>query len=405
MAAGTITLTNNSDAVSGAGTAFLSELAVGDFIVANVGGIAYTMPVTAIASDTALTIINKFTGPTMSGLAWHIATREQQAMITAALVAQSAEALRGLNYDKQNWQAVFSAPGDITVTMPDNSQFTGPSWKKISGMLGEGGFLKADKNLSDLSDKAKGRVNLDVDRLDQQYATETRLWHNQARTNFRLTLQDNGNWGVYSETGGVWVPLDVYQGGTGTRSLAELKTNMGLGTLTSLPDYTILTGPVNRESDRGSRMVLYANGLIGFQTYQGINITLPISAIPIGGVVSMGPDGRPDGSIIEHGSNANGRYTKFADGTMVCWHTHSELVGTNSTTGNIFVSAFITLLFPAQFISPPSVSPTAIWGGAAGSAAWCSITAVNSSLVQFQLKSEQSNGNGYPSYVAVGRWI
>ncbi|MBJ8946701.1 tail fiber domain-containing protein, partial [Citrobacter freundii] len=38
MSAGTLTLTNNSAAVTGSGTAFTTELVAGDFIVANVGG-------------------------------------------------------------------------------------------------------------------------------------------------------------------------------------------------------------------------------------------------------------------------------------------------------------------------------------------------------------------------------
>jgi hypothetical protein len=53
-------------------------------------------------------------------------------MVTAALVAQSAEALRGLNYDKQNWQQVYSAAGNITVKLPDGITFNGPSWKYLS---------------------------------------------------------------------------------------------------------------------------------------------------------------------------------------------------------------------------------------------------------------------------------
>jgi|UniRef100_UPI000AA4BAC4 hypothetical protein len=53
-------------------------------------------------------------------------------LVTAALVTQSAEALRGLNYDKQNWQVVFTAIGTITVRLPDGSTFTGPSWKYLS---------------------------------------------------------------------------------------------------------------------------------------------------------------------------------------------------------------------------------------------------------------------------------
>ncbi|MGP1974485.1 tail fiber domain-containing protein, partial [Citrobacter freundii] len=73
-----------------------------------------------------------FTGPTQSGAAWSAVPRVALNMVTAALVAQSAEALRGLNYDKQNWQQVYSAAGSITVKLPDGTTFTGPSWKYLS---------------------------------------------------------------------------------------------------------------------------------------------------------------------------------------------------------------------------------------------------------------------------------
>lgn len=132
MSAGTLTLTNNSDAVTGKGTAFTTELAAGDFIVVTVGGVPYTLPVKSVESDTELALVSVFTGPTQSGAAWSAVPRVALNMVTAALVTQSAEALRGLNYDKQNWQQVFSGSGEITVKLPDNSTFTGPSWKYLS---------------------------------------------------------------------------------------------------------------------------------------------------------------------------------------------------------------------------------------------------------------------------------
>jgi hypothetical protein len=52
-------------------------------------------------------------------------------MVTAALVAQSAEALRGLNYDKQNWQSIFTGTGNVTVKLPDGSYWTGPAWNSF----------------------------------------------------------------------------------------------------------------------------------------------------------------------------------------------------------------------------------------------------------------------------------
>jgi len=135
MSAGTLTLTNNSDLVSGAGTSFSTELTAGDFVVVTVGGVTYTLPVKSVEGDTEITLISKYPGPTQQDSAWNAVPRATQNQVTAALVVQSTEALRGLNYDKQNWQAVFSADGNITVFLPDGTSFSGPSWKSIAETL------------------------------------------------------------------------------------------------------------------------------------------------------------------------------------------------------------------------------------------------------------------------------
>ncbi|EOX9504244.1 TPA: tail fiber domain-containing protein [Citrobacter amalonaticus] len=135
MSAGTLTLTNNSDLVSGVGTSFSTELTAGDFVVATVGGVTYTLPVKSVEGDTEIILISKYPGPTHQGSAWNAVPRATQNQVTAALVVQSTEALRGLNYDKQNWQAVFSVDGHITVMLPDGSSFSGPSWLSIANIL------------------------------------------------------------------------------------------------------------------------------------------------------------------------------------------------------------------------------------------------------------------------------
>lgn len=148
MSAGTLTLTNDTDAVIGSGTAFTTELAAGDFIVVTVGGVPYTLPVKTVNSNTSLTLVSVYTGPTQSGAAWSAVPRVALNMVTAALVAQSAEALRGLNYDKQNWQSIFSGTGNITVKLPDGSAWNGPAWNGITTELNK----KA--NASDLGSAA-----------------------------------------------------------------------------------------------------------------------------------------------------------------------------------------------------------------------------------------------------------
>ncbi|EMX8930462.1 tail fiber domain-containing protein [Enterobacter asburiae] len=162
MSAGTITLTNGSAIVGGSGTSFTTELAAGDFIVSTVGGVPYTLPVKTVDSGTQLTLVSNFTGPTQSGAAWSAVPRVALNMVTAALVAQSAEALRGLNYDKQNWQQVYSAAGNITVKLPDGTTFTGPSWKYLSDNMAtkSGGAVPVNQGGTGSTTASGARTNL-----------------------------------------------------------------------------------------------------------------------------------------------------------------------------------------------------------------------------------------------------
>lgn len=141
MPAGTLTLTNNSAVVKGTGTAFNTELKAGDFIVSVVGGVTYTLPVKTVDSATQATLIKAYDGPTQAGAAWYAVPRDAMNTITAQLAAETAKALRGLNLDKDNWQQVFSGIGNITVTLPDGSTYTGPAWNSFTAALN----LKADK--------------------------------------------------------------------------------------------------------------------------------------------------------------------------------------------------------------------------------------------------------------------
>ncbi|BCZ42640.1 TPA: tail fiber domain-containing protein [Serratia marcescens] len=144
MPAGTLTLTNNSAVVKGTGTAFNTELKAGDFIVSAVGGVTYTLPVKTVDSATQATLIKAYDGPTQAGAAWYAVPRDAMNAITAQLAAETAKALRGLNLDKNNWQQVFNGTGNITVTLPDGSTYTGPAWNSITASLNN----KLDKTLT-----------------------------------------------------------------------------------------------------------------------------------------------------------------------------------------------------------------------------------------------------------------
>ena len=62
--------------------------------------------------------------------------------------------------------------------------------------------------------------------------------------------------------------------------------------------------------------------------------------------------------LIESGSNSNGTYTKFFDGTMICRCKVTKTVTMNTAYGNVYGANFGGVTFPATFTDIPVVS----WG-------------------------------------------
>ncbi len=215
MSAGTLTLTNNSAAVAGSGTAFTTEVAAGDFIVVTVGGVPYTLPVKSVEGGTELTLVSNYTGPTQSGAAWSAVPRMALNMVTAALVAQSAEALRGLNYDKQNWQQVYSGAGSITVKLPDGTTFTGPSWKYLSDNMATktDDAVPVNQGGTGSTNADGARTNLGVDAL-RQLPSQTIVYGPGPERKLAMRI-DAAEWGCVVTTNGNPVPLAAKYGGTG----------------------------------------------------------------------------------------------------------------------------------------------------------------------------------------------
>jgi hypothetical protein len=81
------------------------------------------------------------------------------------------------------------------------------------------------------------------------------------------------------------------------------------------------------------------------------NLTITVPAVSgtmfnqgnIVGTVSES-SGVPTGAIIERGSNANGEFVKYADGTMICTKSNVSVatnIATFQTLGNFYSSTFI----------------------------------------------------------------
>ncbi|MGE9959178.1 hypothetical protein [Cloacibacillus porcorum] len=128
----------------------------------------------------------------------------------------------------------------------------------------------------------------------------------------------------------------------------------------------------------------------------------------IGGLVdiaSLPIVGTAGSAVIERGSNANGEYVKFADGTMICTFNSGSL-GSDESTLN-------TCVFPAAFVSKPKVYPavslhaenvnTTLATGFVFTA-----RPVDTSLTYCKVAAISLNGvplsNGTGDLIAVGRW-
>lgn len=113
--------------------------------------------------------------------------------------------------------------------------------------------------------------------------------------------------------------------------------------------------------------------------------------------------GIPTGAIIESGSNANGEYVKYADGTMLCYATSVSVQPTNTASGVLYIGSPATAVtFPATFFAVGSVSysPSAAnrWGGGPASLSTTGFTAT--------IYSSVSSATAMTiSYIAIGRWF
>ncbi|MCZ4352272.1 hypothetical protein O4H61_07055 [Roseovarius aestuarii] len=110
----------------------------------------------------------------------------------------------------------------------------------------------------------------------------------------------------------------------------------------------------------------------------------------VGNVSESG--GVPTGAIVEEGSNADGRYVRYADGTQIAW-VH-DLDG--------HASGIVTWDFPIGFAEPPTVTATAL----STSARIVTVSGIGTGSVD--VRGWQANGtveDVTTQVTATGRWF
>ncbi len=175
-------------------------------------------------------------------------------------------------------------------------------------------------------------------------------------------------------TGSAWTPL----------ATADLENVPGLG--------------VNTGFDTTNRLSVSAPARL--LSHEGADHHLKINKAAPGDTASQS-GGTPTGAAIERGSNSNGEYVRFADGTQICWHT-LPAVSTQISAGNLFMHTnILTWTYPAAFVIASAIS------GAAGAAKrWIAPGQSSLTSAGCRVFSATSSGNEHhPRLITIGHWF
>jgi len=108
--------------------------------------------------------------------------------------------------------------------------------------------------------------------------------------------------------------------------------------------------------------------------------------------------------IVSSGSNVNGYYIQFADGTMIEWYDDPTSYATSSSAG-VYVyyhNPAIVYTYPIPFVgSNPHVTPKAKLNGGY---VWAGSAVEGLSSVSIVLMGPAAASTGYQGYFAIGRW-
>lgn len=127
--AGTIAVTNGSKKVVGTGTTWKSGVSKPDkgHLVWGPDGKPYELDY--VESDTVLYLVTAYNGVTATGMAYSIDITRTGATPAFSRELSAFVAYHQLQMD--GWQQLLTGTGDVTLTAPDGTKLTVPTWDKV----------------------------------------------------------------------------------------------------------------------------------------------------------------------------------------------------------------------------------------------------------------------------------
>jgi hypothetical protein len=170
-----------------------------------------------------------------------------------------------------------------------------------------------------------------------------------------------------------------------SRTPAQVRTTLGLVIGTNVQAWDALLDAI-------AALTTAAGGFI---RTTGANTVV---AQAIVGTVSQSA-GTPTGAIVERGTNANGEYTRFADGTQICSHSFV----TDATNEQVWT-------FPAAFSASPQTTAN-VAGSSSTSLQGVKISSISATTAGFRVTSITSGSSTVSQIaatirmIAVGTWF
>jgi len=358
---GTVSVTAGSAVVTGTGTAWATALIAGGLFGLDSSN-GNPVPILSVDSDTQIALAKPWRGTTAAGQGYWI-VRD-----TAYLQQQTVNAQALSTYIQRLDNATLTALAGLTPAADKFAFFTGAASGALTGL------------------SAFARTLLDDANAAAFYATLGEL--PSAQTPDRLkgappTILTDANDALDS---------GFYRASASTVNIPE-------GAQGAIIVSQVLPGSVTQIYIRSSSGRVYSRTSIA-GTWGGWVRQVGFSDI-LGSVSQSG--GVPTGSIIERGSNANGEYVRFADGTQLCWKVNAVTSGpVDNPTGNLWVSALVSWTFPISFLG----SANSMAHRAGSSSRWTSGVGTTSTAASIRVFSTASNTSDLGvDMVAIGRWF
>ena len=364
---GTITVGAGSTSVAGTGTAWAtSGIRAGDLLIAGTA----VVPIASVNSATGITLTRGWPGAALAGSNYDVMLLDDN---VRSLVAAN-ELLQQLT------GTTLPLLAALTPAANKLPYFTGP------GAAGLADLTAFARSLLDDADQATARATLGL--VPTTSATDATAGRITRVGDFGL-----GDYGAVQADFDAVSPVSQIIRGSDSALNAPFIWAQGL---------QFSRGPVNAVQFLLSNIVggpgpaaMRRRNIGGWEAWQRFLTNQTI-------VGTVGWDTGPTGAVIETGSNANGRYTRFADGMQICTH---ELTPGDPTeaVGSMFWGAVANWTFPAAFastiglvVSAEARTTLSIWAKARA-------TAPGGAAVR--LMSANANAGGFIAAVsAIGRW-